>query len=146
MIRLRMFPKEDDNGKKATLINKEMISSVDIKEHWFHPNEEFLNTFPDATSELIGYEAIIHMAGGETLYIKEPQLDTVITKIRQLLDVVILRPFENNFLQGSEVHARWCDKCKHHHPEQDKHHSNTKECKMCFDACNFEKMEEKKNG
>ena len=141
MVKLTMFPKVDDNGKKATLINKAMVSSVDIEEHWFQPNADFLETFPDATPELLGYEATIHMAGGETLHIQEPQLDTVITKLRQLLDVVILRPYENNFYQGPEVHAQWCDKCQHHHPEQDKHHTNSKECRMCFDACNFRKVE-----
>jgi hypothetical protein len=141
MINLTMFPKVDDNGKKATLINKAMVSSVDIKEKWLHPSVDDLEVYPDAKSEFLGYEAIIHMAGGETLRIEKPQLDTVITDLRQLLDVVILRPFEVNFLQGPEVHAQWCDKCKHHHPEQDKHHTNSKECRMCFTACNFRKVE-----
>ena len=141
MIKITMFPKADDNGKKATLINKAMVSSVDIKEHWFHPNADFLEMFPDARSELLGYEAIVHMAGGERLCIQEPQLDTVIYKLRQLLEVVILRPYENNFYQGPEVHVQWCDKCKHHHPEREKHHTNSKECRMCFDACNFRKVE-----
>lgn len=141
MIKLHMFPKPDDDGKKATLINKAMVSSVDIREKWFHPNADDFEVYPDARSELIGYEAIIHMAGGETLYIEKPQLDTVITDLRQLLDVVILRPFENNFLQGPEVHAQWCDKCEHHHPEQKKHHTSSKECRMCFTACNFRKVE-----
>jgi hypothetical protein len=141
MIRLQMFPETNDIARKATLVNKAMVSSVDIKEHWFHPNENHLKVFPDARSELLGYEAIVHMAGGERLCIQEPQLDTVITKLRQLLDVVILRPYENNFLQGSEVHRKWCDKCKYHRPEQEKHHTNSKECRMCFDACNFRKVE-----
>ena len=142
MIKLQMFPKADDNGKKATLINKAMVSSVDIKEKWFHPSTDDLeDAESELKSELIGYEAIVHMAGGETLYIEKPQLDTVITELRELLDVVILRPCENNFLQGPEVHAQWCDKCQHHHPEREKHHTNSKECRMCFDACNFRKVE-----
>ena len=141
MIRLQMFPETNDIAHKATLVNKAMVSSVDIKERWFHPTADDFEIYPDARSELLGYEAIVHMAGGERLCIQEPQLDTVITKLRQLLDVVILRPYENNFLQGPEVHARWCDKCKYHHPEQEKHHTNSKECRMCFDACNFRKVE-----
>ena len=126
MIRLQMFPETNDIAHKATLVNKAMVSSVDIKERWFHPTADDFEIYPDARSELLGYEAIVHM---------------VITKLRQLLDVVILRPYENNFLQGPEVHTRWCDKCKYHHPEQEKHHANSKECRMCFDACNFRKVE-----
>lgn len=141
MIKLQMFPETNDIARKATLVNKAMISSVDIKEHWFHPTVADLELYPDASSKFLGYEAIVHMGGGERLRIQEPQLDTVITKLRQLLDVVVLRPYENNFLQGPEVHARWCDKCKYHHPDREKHHTNNNECRMCFDACNFRKAE-----
>ena len=62
--------------KKATLINKAMVSSVDIREKWFHPTIDDFELYPDARSELLGYEAIVHMAGGEILCIHEPQLDT----------------------------------------------------------------------
>ena len=146
MIRLRMFPKEDDKGK-ATLINTAMISSIDIRERWFRSSTDTEDNvkMPDARGKLIGYEATIHMAGGETVYLEEKEVDTILIQLRQKFDVVILRPFDNNFYQGPEVRAQWCDKCKHYDPETKKHPYKSI-CKMCFDACNFEKMEERKDG
>lgn len=74
MIRLQMFPETNDIAHKATLVNKAMVSSVDIKGHWVHPTADDFEIYPDARSKLIGYEAIVHMAGEERLCIQEPQL------------------------------------------------------------------------
>jgi hypothetical protein len=146
MIKLQILPNEDDKGK-ATLINTAMISSIDIRERWFRSSTDTEDNvkMPDARGKLIGYEATIHMAGGETVYLEEKEVDTILIQLRQKFDVVILRPFDNNFYQGPEVRAQWCDKCKYY-DSNEKKHIDKNLCKMCFGGCNFEKMEVKKNG